>query len=202
MSVTRLAASRGITSFGCRPPSSLTDKEADDRRAGPLPQQIERDLHHAVRIAAAQQLDAQLVEQHQLLDLLGAGQAGERVFVRFLHGDRQVLHDRLHELRVVALGGRRLFRFVELELGRADANRVAVDDGRFVDLLPVDSVPLRLSASRTTQPSGVQESVAWTREQSGSGSEMWQSVPRPMSVSRRASSGKFVPARLPVRIVR
>ena len=32
--------------------------------------------------------------------------------------------------------------------------------------------------------------------------EMWQSVPRPMSVLRRASSAKLVPARLPVRIVR
>ena len=79
-------------------------EEADDRRVRSLAQQVERDFHHAVRVAAAEQLDAQLIEQHQLLDLLGAGQAGERVFVRFLHGDRHVLHDRLHELRVVALG--------------------------------------------------------------------------------------------------
>ena len=57
--------------------------------------------------------------------------------MRFLHGDRQILDDRLHELRIVALGGGRLFGFVKLELGRADADRVAVDDRRFVDLLAV-----------------------------------------------------------------
>ena len=110
-------------------PALVVDRqEADDRGAGALPQQVERDFDHAIRIAAAQQLDAQLIQQHQLLDLLGAGQPGERLFVRFLHGDRQVLHDRLHQLRIVALGGRRLFRLVKLELVRADADRVAVDD--------------------------------------------------------------------------
>ena len=46
------------------------------------------------------------------------------------------------------------------------------------------------------------EVIAWTREQRGSSSEIWQSVPRPMRVSRAASRGKFVPECLPVRIVR
>src|SRR6185503_12188116 len=41
-----------------------------------------------------------------------------------------------------------------------------------------------------------------TREQSGSGSEMWQSVPRPMRVSREASSGKLAPDCLPLKMVR
>ena len=66
------------------------------------------------------------------------GKPGERFLVRLLHGDRHVLHDRLHQLRIVALGGGRLLGFVKLELVRADADRVAVDDRRFVDLLAVD----------------------------------------------------------------
>jgi hypothetical protein len=77
--------------------------------------------------------------------LLGAGQACERFLVRFLHGDRQVLHDRLCLLGVVALGSRRLLGFVKLKLMGADANCVAVDDGGFIDLLAVDECAVAAS---------------------------------------------------------
>ena len=113
-------------------------KEAHDRCAGSLAQQVERDFHHAVRVAAAQQFDAELVEEHQLFDLLGARQAGQGFFVRFLDRNRKILDDRLLLLGVVALGGWRFFGFVKFEFGRADVDGVAIDDGGFVDFLAVN----------------------------------------------------------------
>ena len=159
--------------------------------------------NHLVRIVAAQQLDAQLIEQHQLLHLLrlGSPASTSSLLCCTAIGKSCTIVCVSCGSSPLAVGGSS--DSVKLELVRAELDRVAVDERRFVDLLPVDRVPLRLSWSRTTQRRRRRsEMIAWTREQSGSGSEIWQSVPRPMSVSRDGSSGKFVPARLPVRIVR
>src|SRR4051812_575021 len=112
-------------------------KKSDDRGVRAFSQEVQCNFQHAVRISTAQQFDAELIEQDELLDLLGAGQAGERVLVRFLHGDWQVLHDRLHKLRIVALRGGRLLRLMECEFGRADLEGVAVDDRGLVNFLAV-----------------------------------------------------------------
>ena len=113
-------------------------QKAHDGSVGAFAEQVEPNFQDAVRVATAEQFDAKLIEQHELFDLLGARQTGEGVFVRFLYSNGQVLHDGLHQLRIVALSSRWFFGFVKFEFGRANSNGVSIDDRGFVDFLAVD----------------------------------------------------------------
>ena len=198
-------ASGGITRRGFRSPWSVSDKKPDDRGLGPFHQQLERSADHVVRRFAAQQLDAELVEQQQLLRPAASrtrpasalGSTSGRPTGWFL---MTVSVSRPSELRGER---RRLVRLVKLELGGADAHVVAVGQHGVVDLLVVDERAVAAARqSRMCQTPLSCTTMAWTREHSGSPSAIVHSGSRPMRFSSVGSSRKLTPARLPTVIVR
>lgn len=94
--------------------------------------------HHVAGTIAAEQFDAQLVEQQQVLRLarIAYGRDGQKP--RIAGADVRVFDQRLGYVDLFFGDRGRLFALVERELGRSDADMVALVEGGFIDFLVVD----------------------------------------------------------------
>ncbi len=125
--------------FGLQVSVVADPEESGHRGVGPVDEQFQGGPHALVGLVAAQQFDAELVQQQQLLGLARVGnrrQPAKRHHVGL--ADRLVLEQRLRDAGagLSQRGGR--LRLTETELGGAQANQMSLAQHRVIDLLIVD----------------------------------------------------------------
>ena len=167
----------------------IDPEEAHHRSPRSRPQEFESRREQSLRVAAPQQLDAELIQQQQVAGMLGIVQraGGEEFGIEF--GNQGVLDDRLRDVQVADRAeNRRFVAFVKGELGRAKPQVMPLGQDGVVDLLAVDEGAVAAAGIAHAPHAVLRRTMACTREQSGSVSMTMHSVPRPMRLSASPSS--------------